>query len=141
VVPNLGGISSTNINTFVGLITDEEVAIPSEVTIPFITGTDNATDIPVDLEVFAENITFGIWDLKTEIEGKYYHESYSGPSYFDRLENNPIVSNHYQVQTPYNIGLVSFIDFDELSSHGLPVNRTLSRADYKYFSGEDENYG
>lgn len=139
IAENVDGLNPTQLNQFTGLVTDNDIQPPIGLDIPFLAGTENGTSIEIGEIIYVENTTFKVWDIDSEIVYKNYHSSDSGPSYFDRLENRTYISDTYKTQSPHAIGLVSFVDLDEMESRGLQVNRSLSALDYKYFRGESDS--
>lgn len=126
------------LNDFEAVISTQST-IPNNLNVPYLV-VDSIDALTDGKKVFVENITLGVWDLNNDINKKYYHESYLGPSFLDRLEGRLEASAEFRAQTSNIIGLLSFVDFDELASYpGLTVDRDRSCVDYFYFGSVSKN--
>jgi len=104
--------------------------------VPFISNADDLSKLSNGDKVFIENVTYSVWSLTSEISSRSYHESYSGPSYLDRLEDKTYIADSRKGM-PNAIGLVSFVDPTEL---GLTFKSGLSCVDYLYFSETSDGF-
>jgi len=107
--------------------------------VPFISNADDLSRLSDGKKVFIENVTYSVWSLTSEITNGNYHESYSGPSYLDRLEGKKYIDDSRKGM-PNAIGLVSFVNPVEFISEGLPFKSGLSCVDYLYFSGTSDGF-
>lgn len=136
-VSDASNAPSPQLETFGGAIFESDVG--GTIQIPYLALASGTGSLTVGEKIFFENVTNSSWDVSNEIIGKAYHESYFGPSYLDRLEGRNIISETFKSQTPNPIGLMSFIDFVEFESKGVPADETKTCIDYLYFSGQSNS--
>jgi hypothetical protein len=134
---DLSSFNIADLNGFAGIVSSVS-SVPSGLQKPFII-VSSSSGLTEGRNVYFDNITFGVWDLITEIMGGYYHESYYGPSFLDRLEGRTYISDEFKSQSSAVIGLLGFLNFDAMSSSGIAIDRSKSCVDYVYFGGYGGN--
>ncbi|ODS36818.1 MAG: hypothetical protein A7316_09810 [Candidatus Altiarchaeales archaeon WOR_SM1_86-2] len=102
---------------------------------------------PVIWAITVEIAPMSIWKLNTEL-GNYtdsslfvcYNLSDTGPSFFDRVEGNKVLTEKYRIQTNNTIGLESFLSIERFNYYGVNVSSDLTAMDYLYFGGNETGY-
>ena len=86
------------------------------------------------------NLSKGSGDFANPALFMCYNTSTTGPSFFDRIENNKNITEKYQNQTNNIIGLESFLSIRWLASYGVDVFSDRTAMEYLYFSEDKTGY-
>ncbi|MCK5321699.1 MAG: hypothetical protein KAJ47_00365 [Candidatus Aenigmarchaeota archaeon] len=131
VSANKDGLDTTDLNSFRGLVFEENINT-TDLSVPVIEIVAGALASAQDNDYFVMiNSSGSVWfnNILSEIESGCYFEDLDAPSFFDRFECSSAMSPDYNV-TSY--GLATFVDLRSLPQ-SMRLNNTA--IDYLYFSG------
>jgi hypothetical protein len=127
-------ISETDLNDFLGIISDN--GINHATSKPYVENTIEATNKlsnGTNVLINNDNVYY-IDNFKQHVENSYYNESDEGPSFLDRLERKLVIQDKYKTQTPYIIGLESFINKYQFWISKIEIDENKTNVDYIYFN-------
>ena len=122
---------------FKGVVSEGDAIIPTELLGKAITGASGArSKIENNTRIYLDETTRKVWNLgnlTSDLVYGYYHNSSVGASFLDRLEGNTTLSPKYKY------GIETFINLEEFSIAGVPVDTTNSCLDHRYWNDIEGN--
>ncbi|MEM7815503.1 MAG: hypothetical protein QXN71_00075 [Candidatus Aenigmatarchaeota archaeon] len=126
IIQNTTGIPDSTLQGFKGVVVEEDEDLNSKGVSCFVSGVENAVEIPENKTVWIDNLTASLWLLPI-IEGAkntYYYKGV-GPNFLQRLEGN-------LSESPDGKGIESFV----MEDIGVPEKPLQTRVDYLFFSNQ-----